>query len=290
MASLFRRFVRLNTSSEQFVGHGASFKTPAFRIAFDVLFKSSSRPNKAKIKIWNLNEQSIEILARPFSVATLIAGYKGRAGNPGYKSKIIGGEIVILDTVHAGLDNVTTIEVKDSGLLYRNARYDRSFAGPISNNLVFRDIITQFNLGTGFGTTLIPEIVYPEGIAFCGPLRTALDELIVEDLDGEWSIVDGDLQILLGDDVPTNQGDFVLSDKTGLIRAKKKKRGVELTCLMLPDMRPGRFLKVEGRDIKGFFVARTVQFVGDGYEAGQVFQTIIKARTLEGAEVVARIG
>jgi len=285
-ARLFRRFVRLNTSSEQFVGEGVSFKTPSFRIGFDVLYKSSSRPNKAKVMIWNLNEQSIEILARPLAVATLIAGYKGTTGKPGYKGTIIKGDIVSLDTVGKGEDKITTIEVKNAGILYRTARYDTSFAGPISNGAILKDIITQFNLGTGFGTTAIPELIYPEGVTFCGPLRTALDELIVEDLEGEWSIVDGNLQILLGDDVPTNQGDFLLNKNTGLIRAKRKKKAVEMTCLMLPDMRPGRFLQLQSEQIKGFYVARTVQFKGDGYEASQRFQTIIKARILHGAEVV----
>lgn len=287
MARLFRRFVRLNITSESFLGYGVSLKTPSFRISFDVLYKSSSRPNKAKIKIWNVNQQTIEIISRPDSVATLIAGYKGTSGEPGYKSTLIGGFITHIDTVHTGEDNVTTIEVKNAGLLYRDARYDDSFAGPVSNNLILRKIITQFNLGTGFGTKSIPELVYPEGVVFCGPLRDALDELIVEDLEGEWSIVDGNLQILLGNDKPTNQGDFLISNKTGLIRAQRKKKGVEMICLMLPDMRPGRFIKLEGRGIQGFYVARTVQFKGDGYEASQPFQTTIMARTLvPGAEIV----
>lgn len=289
MSTLFRRFVRVNTSSEAFAGQdGASFKTPDFRIAFDVLYKSSSRPNKAKVKIWNLNDKSKETLARPDSVLTLIAGYKGTAGRPGYKGTIIKGDITFLDTVSQGVDHVTTIEVKNAGVFYRESRYDRSFAGPISNNIIFGDIITQFNLGTGFGTIAIPEIVYTDGIVFCGPLRSALDELIKQDLEGEWSIVDGNLQILLGNDVPTNQGDFLINSGSGLLRAQRKKKGVELTCLMLPDIRPGRFLRVEGKHVKGFFVARTVNFRGDGYEASAPFQTIITARVLKSGPVVVR--
>lgn len=243
-----------------------------FRIGFSVEYTSRSRPNRAKVMMYNLKQQSIELLERDGAILTLIAGYKQT------QSVVIKGDITSVNAKTTDNEIITELTIKDTGLVYRDARFNQHFGPGATNKSIIEAIAREMNLGVGFGVTTIPLLTYEEDVTLFGYARDALDQ-IVGDFGGEWSIVDGALQVTVADDEPTQASGILLTDDTGKIKVKRAKKGVEVTSLLQPQIKPGRLIRIISKDIEGDFVSRTVKHVGDSDE-GQ-HSTKILARRIE---------
>ncbi len=243
--------------------------TRGFRIGFQVKFTSRSRPNKAKVKFWNLSKRSVDLLERDGTILALVAGYREKQG------QLIKGDVTTV--THSTDDNnrITECTVKDAGLIYRNARFDYHFAGGTTNRRIVRTIAEGMGVGVGFGLDTLPKVVYDGDITFNGSARDALNE-ILGDSGAQWSLVEGNLQILASDDESTQENGILLTDDTGKIKVESKKKGVEVVGLLQPEIRPGRLLRIISRKIEGDFVARTVEHTGDSDEGAHTTKVLAR--------------
>lgn len=245
----------------------------ALRIAFAVKLTSSRKPNKAQVELYNLEEDSIALLQQPGAIASLRAGYRQAS------DVIAAGNIITATKKKTGDTTVMSVSIGDGEILYLTSRFDKSYSGPAQNTQILADIISQMGIGRGFVDQLPPR-TYPSGMVFYGCAREALD-LVLGDVGAEWSIQEGALQVLCGNDIPISRRVILLTPRTGLKQVEKKKNGVEIISYMNGRIWPGREIRLESEELTGDFVARVVDHVGDGFDASSAFETRIQARRLQ---------
>jgi len=57
---------------------------------------------------------------------------------------------------------------------------------------------------------------------------------------------------------------LVLSPTSGLLEAAPgANRAVDVRCLLVPDLYPGRFVRIDGAEVHGFFRVRAARWKGD---------------------------
>ena len=282
MSELFDRFTSLTIGRPG--TQGTRFED--LRIGFQVVKTSDSNSNTAKISIYNLNDNSIGLIELERQQAILEAGYNGRR-NPieglivaqPFNGIIALGDIFNVTTVRKGVDRITTFEVGDSERALQEATLDKSFAPGIGTGTIVEQLGQALGAVRGTITGVVDQI-FNQGLSITGKARDTLDE-ITEKMGAEWSIQDGELQILpLGG--ATNEQAILLTPDTGLLGAPTRKVGrdmqesVEFISLLNPRMRPGRRVVIESETLSGQFTIRNANFNGDNKE-GQ-FITKCEAR------------
>jgi len=243
------------------------------RITFQIVKTSDSNSNTAKISIYNLNDNSIGLIEEENQEAILEAGYNGtRAPIQGnvFEEKLIGivakGDIKNVTTVKQGVDRITTFETGDGEDALTNATLDKSYPPGISTAQIVDEVKNTLGVVKGTIKGVIDQ-VFNNGLSVSGKAKDTMDE-ITEKMGAEWSIQDGELQVLPRDG-STNEEAIFLTPDTGLIGAptrkvgKDKKAAVEFMSLLNPKMRPGRRVKIESFSLSGVFTIRKVTMTGD---------------------------
>lgn len=230
-------------------------KWTGLRISFNVVKTPSKKPSKGKIQIFNLNETSRGLLEAEDAKVFLFAGY----ANP---DLIFSGDIDEVEHAKDGQDMVSTIEAADGRALYRSGQLFETYDPPLTSTTLLRRLAAAMPIGIGHISSDLDEVNYTQGYAVNGPIRDALDE-VTSSIGAEWSIQDEELVVVkIGQGTPARA--FLVSPTTGLIgKPAKTKKGIKFTMLLNGQVKPGRVLQLDSRDIKGFFVARKVTFVGD---------------------------
>lgn len=254
---IFGRQVALIIGQEG--GEGKSFS--GFRVSFDVKSSTSSTPNKAVIEAYNLNAATLAMVQAPRAVVEVWAGYdvprlifRGNPTKDGVRRE------------WRGRDSVLHIEAQDGGRAYKEARVNVAFSTPTTLEQVFDAVAAQ--LGLPLGTVRVPSgVTFPQGITLAGPAREVLDRLAASNVS-EWYIRDGALQFLGAGDNTGEQAIVFSAEAGNLVGSPSPKdKGIEVTGLLAPSLRPGKVFKVESRDYTGFYTATDVTFRGDsGWE------------------------
>lgn len=277
MTDAFDRYVQLTVGPSELVGR--SWRTWQFgalgptRIKFDVRLTSNRRPNKALVELFNLSRSSLDFISLPGQFAVLKAGYREAT------AVLLSGDIRSVDGSRNGRTHVTTIKIGDGEINFLVSRFDQSYAGRVSNLEVITDIVTAFGLGLSFLDPELPPRVYEPGLVFFGSARDALDK-VVGDVGAEWSIQDGAIQVFSGNAKSNGVRVVVLELGGTLVSAESKKGGAEIVSKLDGSIWPGRGLRMVGKNVSGDFVARTVEHVGDGFDAGSPYNTRVKARRI----------
>lgn len=243
------------------------------RIKFDIEKTNEGKPNKAKISIYNLNDDSRRMLEDFKSRIILSAGYEQTygvifSGNI-IKSKIVKKKSLVKTPVQhkfEAVDIVTEIEAGDGDNKYRNARLHRAF--PVGTKL--REVINE--LANAFGLpanidfeSIAKDYQFKYGFSIDSLCRFALDELC-KTHGLEWSIQNEILQII-SKDKTTKSGAIILNPHTGLIGSPTRMtNGVEFDSLLQPALQPGCLVKIESKFINGSFKVRKVTHSGDSHE------------------------
>lgn len=242
------------------------------RVRFRVDMNRGGSPNKALIDVWNLGDEAVALLQEPGVVVRLLAGYDVPrllfAGDPiknGVRSQ------------RQGPDRILHVEAADGLRAYQTARVNVSFATETTLEQVLDEVATQLGLPLG-SIRYESDLRFPHGITLVGAAREVLDRLAVA-TETEWSIRDGTLQIV-GRDSDTGETAIRVSSAKGfrnLIGAPTRTdKGVEVTTLLDPSIRPGRVVQLESEQFNGLYVVRDVRFEGDSGE--RPWYTVFTAR------------
>jgi len=225
------------------------------RVKFKVEKTSESAPNKANISIWNLTLDSRTLSEQPGNIITLSAGYGGQLEN------VFVGDVQRALTSESGSDWVTDFECGDGENAYRDKNVDVSFGPGTGLSQILSTVGGKFGLGAGEQSG-IPNKSFQNGFVASGSIRSVLDQL-TEGYDLEWSIQDGQLQIIKKKSTLSEES-VLLSAATGMISSPKKKdKGLEIKSLLQPKFKPGKAVVVESKFIKGTFRILKVTHEGD---------------------------
>jgi hypothetical protein len=271
MSWLFDRFIEVTVTKDG--KNGLQFGN--LRISFEATKSSGSNPNTGKVKIYNLNDNSVGIIEEENQKLVLEVGYRGLAvvdKTTGKVKKIptkeivLVGDILHVETIVNGSDRITVIEVGDGEKSLTQNTLDKSFPAGVTKKQIIDELVGSLDLVKG-AIQEVTDKVFNKGYSATGKSKDQLDTIL--DSEGlEMSVQDGEVQII-NKDGSTNEPPVLLSPQNGLLGTparKKGKDGVNFKSLLNPLLRPGRKVSIESRTVSGIFVIKKCVYLGDSNE------------------------
>lgn len=259
MTSYFKRVARA-----LIIGQDKAKEISQLKIVFDIELTDSSDANKAKITIYNPNDETINIINEKGSKIAFSAGYKGLSTDADELVEVlITGDIMRVIPSSKGIDKSYTIECGDSEIAIKDSVVNKSFGAKTAIKDVINDVASTLGLAVSDNSDKDLGTL-ENGLALSGKSKNALDMLTLK-VGIKWTIQNGELFFykLNGSN---GQDVVILNSSSGLIEAKKAKKdedGYNIKSLLNPKFRPGRIIRVQSKNVSGDFIISKVQFKGD---------------------------
>lgn len=266
MGDLFNRDFSINLGGTLIEPNSADGKiAPILRVSFKVEKSLESDANSAEVTVYNLRENTRGLLSQANIETVLEAGYVGD------RHVIFRGKLDYGATVRNGPDWVSTFESTDGGKELRESRINVSFKS-VSVQEAMRQAANALGLDLG---NLESKIAggnvrgalqqLANGLVLSGPARGQFDKL-TRSFGFRWSIQNEEIVLLKeGDDVLDPNQAIVLNPDTGLVGSPQAgdKGIVSARALLVPQLQPGRKVRIEAALVDGFFRVERSVFTGD---------------------------
>lgn len=282
MTQLFRRRCAITVNDLRF----NSDSVDSFRMTFRVERSSESNANTAEAQIFNLSQTSQGRIAVDKPQFVIEAGYLDTVGT------LFKGTAVSVSSSPQKPNIITEIKAAD-GLNEGRARVTGALAPGAELQQAIRLIAKSINVGAKKAIERAKQgdfdgsvKVFFNGLTLSGSAKRELDKL-AESHGFEWSIQDGELEILLPGET-IEETAVVVSPTTGLIGSpvrvleEKKTNGDTTTkvtgkkptiivirgkSLLQAGIRPNRRIDIRSEPVTGLFKIRKVTHVGDTHGA-----------------------
>jgi hypothetical protein len=236
-------------------------------VQFEVEKSLKKDPNRCDLTIFNLNGDHRKQLGQLKSVPVRVeAGYQDQT------SLIFSGDLRNVYSTRDGADVLTKLSSGDGEKRLRTARINKSYAKGTPVATVLEDAGKA--LGVGIGNLV--QAIRGKGLQGVGEMfsgGTVLSGNAADEFDGlarsaglEWSIQDGNLQVLARKRALEGLAVKLTAD-TGLIGSPTidAKNVVHATCLLIPDIFPGRQVRIEAEHVRGDYRASRCVYTGDTF-------------------------
>lgn len=254
---------------------GQGFEVEDLRITFDIQKTVKKTPNTGSIKVWNLKKETRSELEKEDTKVILHAGYKEDAG----PLLIFSGGVTHAWSKIEGPDIITEFELGDGTQEMRDTTISVGYAGKVKSKTVLADVAKKMGLPLTMPSN-IPEREWAHGLSYYGH-ATGLLNKVVQGTGLEWSVQNGNLQVLEKGMVTTRQGIELAVDsglihsperikkaKTSTKKAKKDKpdyEGWNIKTLLMPTINPGDRVKLTSRFVTGVFRVHEIKHNGDSH-------------------------
>lgn len=256
--SLFKRAISLTVGT---------FEVSNLDIAFSVTKTLKPEPNTAEIRITNLSPDHRKTIQTPKRLPVrLEAGYIGNLAS------LYLGEMRSSESVIAGPDVITTLTSADSEDPLRKARLNVPIGAGHGADKVMFLLVDALGVNAGNAQQMVNTLksrgsaaVYGKRGVISGHVKDELNDLC-RSAGIEWSIQDGKMQFL-DLNQPTDALAVKLSSETGLIGSPTvdNKGLAECTCLLIPQLTPGRKVSFETPSLQGGYRIIRVEYSGDTF-------------------------
>lgn len=280
MGELYRRDVLLDAGGIKIASRSPTGGAqPTLRFTFRVELSGQAAPNTAEISIWNLGKKTRAILQERELLTILEAGYFGS------RSTIFRGKLEYGSTIKDGTDWVTSFQSSDGGPEVAKSRVNFSRKGGAPIGDVLKQLALELGLGLGnvvekanAGSIRGKATEFINGVVLSGKTYDLIQK-VAGQMGYGVSIQNGQLQLL----APTEtlrEDAVLLTGSTGLVGSPEagEKGHVKARSLLQPDLVPGRKLRIESREVTGFFKTVRSVFLGDTW--GQDWYTDIEGKPL----------
>lgn len=268
MSRLFKKEIALTISRsvpEKFFATVTDTVVTGLRVVFNIQKNLRSEPNSSTVKVYNLSQASrAELEYKPIQVR-LDAGYDGEL------ARILVGDLTWHESTHEGVDWVTTLQVGEGHRSYNHARVNRSFKGGASVRAMLTEAVGAAGMKVPTSIDGVKELAgnVVSGTVLQGPAHREITK-ILRPHGYEWSVQDGELQILKADQVRADEA-ILISQDTGMLGspsygtppAKGKRPILKVQKTLDARLLPGRKVKIEARRINGLFKIERVVHTGD---------------------------
>ena len=242
------------------------------RVRFRVTRDLGPQASPAEIRVYNLSRDS-RAWAASSDAVLLEAGYEGRV------ETVFLGKVDHVASTREGPDWVTTISAGD-GLEAWESRVSLTGGDGLDPAEVFRQMMRQVPFAAGNAFDKIRERgpagamesieAFSRSLVLEGPAMEQIQSL-AEDMGFQVSVQGGELQLLwrgTGREAVdlTDEPPVVLAPSTGLVGSPVvgSDGEVKAQCLLHPDLRPGRAVLLESREVRrGGYRVERVTFDGD---------------------------
>lgn len=267
---LFDRVYRLQVGKK---GEPRGLEITELRITFDINKTAKKNPNTGNIRVWNLTESTRKQIEGSDTRVVLYAGYSDDTG----PMLMFQGGVTYAWTKIEGPDIITEFELGDGTQEMRDTTISVGYDRNIKSNQVLNDISKQMDLPLTLPSNA-PEREWHNGLSYYGPATGLLDK-VTQGTGLEWSVQNGNLQVIQQGMVTTRQG-IELALDSGLIyspeRVKKAKQsakkkasakqeydGWRIKSLLMPMLNPGDRIKLTSRFVEGIFRIQEIKHSGD---------------------------
>ncbi len=236
---------------------GEALDLSELHIRFAIIHGDVQTPKSANIRVYNLAPETAKRVRKEFTQVVLQAGYGDLVG------VVFAGQI---KQVRIGRENATDtfidIVAADGDVAYNQAVVNTTLAAgwtPGDLRRVCLKAMEPYGVTAG-DLAPLPNVRSPRGRPLYGPARDFLRELA--DTHGmTWSITMGQLSMTpIGG---TRGGAAIeLTSQTGLIGLPQQTvDGIMVKCLINPQIRPGRQLRINNDSIQEALVSTSVTYV-----------------------------
>jgi len=250
------------------------------KATFSIQKTSDPSPNKAKVSIHQLKEDSRKSIREgdPLIVA---AGYVGNV------QKIFVGTITFVSHRKQGTEIITTMEGGDGIEQYASSRMNISFTGGVAIKTLIQQAALSLGVGIGNALDRTNEGKFrksftqlTKGAVLSGRTNKILDRLCAS-TGLQWTIQDGNLQLLAPGETTQDQAVVLSSGDTGLIGSPEvsEKGIVRGQALLRPGIIPGHRLEIQSKFINGQFKTESVNHEGD--TVGQNWYSNFEAKPIK---------
>lgn len=229
------------------VGNGSTvLDLSTFRIRFDVVQGDVQTPNHANIIITNLSPETAKAIQREYASVVLQAGYDENCAT------IFQGEIVqVRKGRESPTDTYVHILAKEGQRAYSYATISKTLAA----GHTFRDqvneclkVLEAYGISAGYIADLGPAQMI-RGKAMFGMVRNQL-RAICQATGTSWSIQGDKLQIVKDNTYVPGKA-IVLNSTTGMVGMPVQTLGgIEVRCLLNPEIKPGRRIQIDQASIQ----------------------------------------
>jgi hypothetical protein len=245
----------------------------ALDFSFTIEKSLKPEPNTCELTILNLSEDhcaELELLApKTGKRATQGIPCKIEAGYKDSVSQLWLGDLRTVETVIDGPDRVTRLSSGDGEKAWQNARLHVSYGPKTPIETAIRAIVRALGVGEGNIGKVVSKLkiagsaLFPTGAVVSGSAARELVD-IARSADLEVSIQDGALQFLDRGKALAGQA-IRLAPGTGMIGSPTVDNEGILTVesLIIPGLKPGALIVVEGKRVKGNFRAAKCTWSGD---------------------------
>jgi hypothetical protein len=261
------------------------------RIVFNVTKTESKEPNTATIEVYNLNEESRNLIKMREKNDTLFvilnAGYLDGDG----EELVFTGNVKGITHQVDKPDIATVITAADGDNALFNSKLSLSHGAGVSADTILQQVLNAIPISSNFSTLTYEDKAYANGFSFVGLAKDALTK-VTKYMGLNWSIQNNEIRLIPfdGDDKTRAVN---LSPETGLIGSperltgstrkakglsKKDKPGWRFRSLLQPKINPTGKILVTSREIKegSTFTVFNVTHAGDNY--GSEWETTIEVR------------
>lgn len=236
---------------------GSGIEIKDLRIRFDVKKTSDGEPNTAVIEVYNLNPEHQSQIIKEWSDIRLIAGYKGD------ERLIFQGQIRTAIPVVEGTDRIVTIEAGDGDREvlrgFINKTLDKGCTG---DDIVSECKKSMFGISSTYQDSL--DSTYSRGKVLSGRASDIMNNQVKKE-DAQWSIQDGQMLVLQGDNVLPNAV-WSITKNTGMLGSPEPTTiGLKVSTLLNPAYLIGGVAKVESLVFSGGIRIESINHKGDNY-------------------------
>ena len=273
----FRLTLRQPADGEFFRTHQEVTEITALRCAFKIEKHVGNDPNTAELHVFNLNRESRAALERRPIQLQLEAGYQDKL------ALLFVGDVRFTESVLDSVDWDTHIQVAEGDRARKHARVRKSYRRGVSANQLVKDLAKSMGLQPPANVAAARDMFkkFANGAVLSGPSYREMTRLLAP-LGREWSIQDGQLQILGPREVRPEEALRIALD-TGMVGSpsfggpagKNEPPTLRVKSLLRPDVLPGSRILVESRTIAGHFRVDSLSHIG--YTYGQEWYTEIEA-------------
>lgn len=256
------------------IGKTSSSNPHALHISFSIEKSSSETANTAKVQVWNLSPENLQVLDTKDCVIELQAGYADHI------ALVLAGNVVTVTTEMDGADRMTEIEVVDGRVAIRDTYISVSFSGAVNSKDVFDYIAGAMGTSILYSKGCTFKTL-PNGFSYVGAAKNALKKLC-KTCGLTWSIQNSVLQVRKPNEPITTRA-YLLSADTGLLEVPKRitissesddsesgksnsQIGYEVKYFLNGAIGVNDYVRLESDKVRGYFRVYKLTIDGDNME------------------------
>lgn len=218
-----------------------------FRFRFSIHRGDLQTPNYADIRVYNLDETTIQSIEKEFTRIVVQGGYEGQFGI------LFDGQIKQVRRGREDVDTYIDITVADGDSAYNFAVSSLSLAAgqnsPRDSISAILKGMAEFGISQGYAPDFSDGNSLPRGKVIFGLCRDELRK-VCHTTSTSWSIQDGKLEIIPLTSYKPGEA-VVITAATGMVgQPQQTQNGIEVRMLLNPNVKIGQLVKLDNASIQ----------------------------------------